>query len=444
MTRSEPEHGTPTGDIAHNAPASSPHDGKKPGDVPPMPSRWMFAIVILGAACLLGYGGYKHWALDHEAAVTQKETIDFVPTVRTITAQADGKPIKLTLPGQTDAFDVSSLYPRATGYIAERRVDIGSRVKKGDLLVRIAAPDTDRQLDQARAQLKQVQATIAQAQASLDQSKAALALANVNYKRSDSLIQRGYDTGQNHDTQQNNVTSQQASVETAAAGIKVAQANEQAQEATVARLLTLTQFEEVRAPYDGIVVTRGVDVGDLVNADSKTGNPLFTVASDAIIRVTVHVPQTNAVAIHDGLEAGVVVPQIANRVFTGKIARSSVALLNSSRTLTTEVDVNNRDGALRPGLFVNVTFEIPRQHPNVVIPAETLIFNQNGLQVAVLEGDDQVRMQPITIYRDFGKTVELADGLKGGEKVLVSPPPELTDRSKVKTEPPKPQEQAQQ
>ena len=133
---------------------------------PPLPSKMVFVVVLLGAAGLLGYGGYKHWALDAEATATQKETIDFVPTVRTISAQADSKPTKLTLPGETDAFDVASLYPRATGYIAERRVDIGSRVKKGDLLIKIAAPDTDRQLDQARAQLKQVQATIAQAQAS--------------------------------------------------------------------------------------------------------------------------------------------------------------------------------------------------------------------------------------------------------------------------------------
>ena len=118
------------------------------------------------------------------------------------------------------------------------------------------------------------------------------------------------------------MTSQQASLETATAGIKVAQANEQAQQATVDRLLTLTQFENVVAPFDGIITTRGVDVGDLVNADSKTGNPLFTVAKDAIVRVTVHIPQTNAVAIRDGLEAKVIVPQMPSRTFTGKIARS--------------------------------------------------------------------------------------------------------------------------
>lgn len=420
------------------------HDAPGGGadDVPPLPSKWVFILVFLVGAALLGYGGYKHWALDADAAATQQETINFVPSVRTITAKAEDQPVKLTLPGETDAFDYASLYPRATGYIAERRVDIGSRVKKGDLLLRIAAPDTDRQLDQARAQLKQVQATLAQAQASVDQAKANVALANLNLKRSTDLTKRGYDTVQNHDTQQTNVTSQQAALETALAGVKVALANEQAQQATVDRLVTLTQFEEVRAPFDGIITTRGIDIGDLVNADTKTGAALFTIAKDAVVRVTVHIPQQNAVAIHDGLEATVTVPQIPNRTFRGKIARSSVALQNSSRTLTTEVDVPNPDGVLRPGLFVNVTFDVPRLRPNVVLPAEALIFNQNGLQVAVVQ-DDQIHMQPITIYRDFGRSVELQDGLQGGEAVVLSPPAELQDGSKVKVQQKKPEEQAE-
>ncbi len=427
-------------DTAPQETAANKHSGG--GEPPPAPSKWIFFFVLLGVAALLGYGGYKHWALDADASQTQRETIDFVPTVRTIVAEADGKPTKLTLPGGTAAFDNASLYPRATGYISERRVDIGSRVKKGDLLLRIAAPDLDRQLDQARAQLKQVQATMTQAQATLDQAKAGASLADLNYKRSKDLVQRGYETVQNNDTQQTNVATQQASLGTANAGIKVAAANEQAQQATVDRLVTLTQFEEVRAPFEGIIVTRGVDTGDLVNADSKTGVPLLTIAKDAVIRVTVNIPQSNAVAIHDGLNASIAVPQIPGRIFVGKIARSSVALLNTSRTLTTEVDVPNPDGTLRPGLFVNVSFEIPRVRPSVVLPAEALIFDQRGLQVAIVQ-DDQIHMQPISIYRDFGKTVELRDGLQGGETVVLSPPSDLIEGSKVKVEPKKPQEQAQ-
>ena len=247
---------------------------------------------------------------------------------------------------------------------------------------------------------------------------------------------------QNNDNQKTQVNSQQAMVETAEAGIKVAAANEEAQQATVDRLQTLTRFEQVVAPFDGIVTTRGVDNGDLVNADTKTGAPLFTVTADRVLRVTVHVPQANAFAIRDGLEADVNLPQMPGRTFTGRIARSSVALLNSARTLDTEVDVQNPDGALRAGSFVNVTFNVPRLRPNVVLPAEALIFNQGGLQVMTVQ-DEEAHYQKIAIYRDFGKTVELRDGLNGGEQVVVNPPPDLPDGAKVKEKPrAKPQEEA--
>ena len=410
-------------------------------DPPPLPRKRVFVIAILVVVCLLAYGSYEHFATYEIATETQQETKDYVPEVQTITAEVDGAPINLSLPGQTEAFDTATIYPRATGYVAERKVDIGSRVKTGDLLIRIAAPDLDQQLAQARGQLEQTKAAQAQAQASLDQSKANLALANVTFKRTNKLTQQGFETVQNNDNQQTQVQSQQASVETSQAGIKVAAANTQAQQATVDRLVALTQFEEVRAPFDGIVTTRAVDIGDLVNADTKTGSPLFTVAKDNVLRVAVNVPQANALSIRVGLEADVTLPQMPNHPFTGKIARSSVALQNSARTLDTEVDVANPQGTLRPGSFVTVTFHLPRVQPNVVLPAEALIFNQHGLQVATVQ-DDEIHLQTVTVYRDFGKTVELRDGLSGGEQVVLSPPIDLTDHSKVKIKEKAPEEQA--
>jgi RND family efflux transporter MFP subunit len=407
---------------------------------PPAPRKRVFVLPALIVVGLLAYGGFKHWETDRMAAQAQEEAIDFVPEVQTITAKADPTDVTLTLPGETQAFDVATIYPRATGYVAERRVDIGSRVKAGDLLIHIAAPDLDQQLAQAKAQLLQVQASLGQSNAQLDQAKANLALANVTFNRTNQLTARGYETVQNNDNQRTQVQSQQAGVETAQAGIKVAEANVKAQEATVDRLTALTAFEDVRAPFDGIVTTRGVDKGDLVNADTKTGSPLFTLAKDRILRVTVHVPQSDAFAIRDGLSADVRLPQMPSRSFPGRIARSSVALLNSARTLETEVDVDNPSGDLRPGAFVNVSFSIPRDRPNVVLPAEALIFNQNGLQVATIQ-DDEVHLQKVTIYRDFGKTVELRDGLVGGEQVVLSPPSDLSDHAKVKVKE-RPEEQA--
>ena len=433
-----------------NAPAQQPH-GEAPRkevpfaerEAPPPPRKRVFFIVALVACGLLGYGAFEHFLTYQRASETQQEAIDFTPEVNTITAKAESDPVKLTLPGQTEPFSQSTIYPRATGYIAERRVDIGSRVKKGDLLIRISAPDLDQQLAQGKGQLAQTVAAQAQAQASLDQAKANLTLAQVTSQRYQKLTTQGYETVQNNDNQKTAVQSGGANVESAQAGIKVADANTKAAQATVDRLQALVAFERVDAPYDGIITTRGVEVGDLVNADSKTGNPLFTIASDKVLRVTVHVPQANAFAVKDGLFATAYLPQKPEQTFSGKIARSSVALLNSARTLDTEVDVDNPNGALRPGAFVNVTFDVPRLHPNVVLPAEALVFNKNGMQVAVVQ-DNEVHLQTISIYRDFGKTVELRDGLNGGEQVVNNPPVDITEHMKVKVKQKPPEEQAKQ
>ena len=412
-------------------------------EVPPLPRKRWLALVPLVLLCLLGYGAFEHFQSYQRASDTQQEAISFVPEVSTIIAKAEDQPVKLTLPGQTEAFYQSTIYPRATGYVAERKVDIGSHVKRGDLLIRIAAPDLDQQLAQAKGQLAQTIAAQAQAQATLDQAKANLELAKVTSQRYQKLTTQGYETVQNNDNQKTAVQSGGANVEAGEAGIKVALANTKAQQATVDRLQALVAFEVVDAPYDGVITTRDVEVGDLVNADSKTGNPLFTIAYDKVLRVTVHVPQANAFAIKDGLVATAYLPQKPEQTFTGKIARSSVALLNTARTLDTEVDVDNPTGALRPGAFVNVSFAVPRLHANVVLPAEALVFNQHGMQAAVVQ-DDEIHMQPISIYRDFGTSVELRDGLNGGEQVVINPPVDLHEHSKVKVKQKPPEEQAKE
>jgi HlyD family secretion protein len=418
-------------------PQAGANDGGhgKSAAVPPPPSKWLLVGVLLVVACVLALGAWGHWQTNAAAEATQREAIDFVPAVRTAITKRLSDPIETTLPGQTDAFDRANIFARATGYIAERMVDIGSAVKKGDVLVKIASPDLDRQLDQAVAQLGQVQAALAQAQAQVSLSEANLKLGHLNYDRSDDLVKKGFDTYQNHDTQEANVSSQQANVETATAGVKVAQANIEAQQATVNRLRTLTEFERVLAPFDGVVTVRNVDTGDLVNADTGGGTPMFTMVRDDILRVAVSVPQSLAIAMRDGLDAKIRVFELPGRTFAGKVARSSGALLSASRTLAVEVDVDNSAHALRAGMFVNVTFAVPREHPNVVVPAEALIFNQQGLRVAVVNADKTVHLQPVTVYRDFGGTIELSDGLNGGETIVLAPPTNLQEGGKVKVTP---------
>jgi HlyD family secretion protein len=420
--------------IAKELPAGNDpvHGAKPPAGPPPPPSKRLLLTVLLIAGGVLAFGAYGHWQTKAAAEETQREAIDFVPAVRTTTTKLLADPIETTLPGQTDAFDRANVFARATGYIAERMVDIGSPIKQGDILARIASPDLDRQLDQAVAQLGQVQAALAQAQAQVNLAEANLKLGHLNFARSDDLVKKGFDTYQNHDSQEANVSTQQANVEAAKAGVQVAQANIEAQQATVNRLRTLAEFESVRAPFNGVVSVRNVDVGDLVNADTGGGTPMFTVVRDDILRVSVHVPQSLAIAMRDGLDAKIQVFELPGRTFAGKVARSSGALLSSSRTLSVEVDVDNAAHLLRAGLFVNVSFAIPREHPDVVVPAEALIFNQQGLRVAVVGEDKSIHLQPVTVYRDSGSTIELSDGLRGGETIVLNPPTSLQEGGKVK------------
>jgi len=400
---------------------------------PRPPSRRAFVLVAAVLLAALAWGAYGHWQRDAAATRTQEQTASFTPEVRVAVAKRLDGPVLLTLPGSVLPFDVARIYPRATGYIAERQVDIGSRVHKGDLLVRIAAPDLDQQLAQAEAQLGQMQAALLQAGAAADQARSDTQLANVTNFRTSRLAGQGWESRQNADNTRLGLSSKQAGLANAAAGVKVAEANVRAQLATVQRLQQLAEYEKVQAPFDGVVTARNIDNGDLVKADDASGGtPLFTVQRDDVVRVQVNVPQSGAVGLKDGLEAKVHVPELPGRVFTGKVARNSVALDAASRTMLAQVDVNNPDGALRPGLFVSVDFAIPRSAPSVVVPAEAVLFNGEGLRVAVVDGSNHVHLRNVSIYRDFGTTLELRDGLQGGERLALTPPADIAEGQQVK------------
>ena len=425
-----------------SAPAGGPQaegTGERKGEraraVPPPPRRGPFLVAGLAVLGLLGYGGYGHWQRRAAAAETQHRAREFVPQVRTVEAARDDGPVRLTLPGSTQAYASTALYARATGYVAERRVDIGSRVREGDLLLRIAAPDLDQQLAQAQAQYGQMEALLTQARAGVDQARSGVNLANVTNARTATLATQGWATQQNADTSSANVQTSGANLAAADAGVKVAEANLRAQGATVDRLKALAGFENVVAPFDGVVTSRSVDVGNLVNADAGGGAALFTMDRDDILRIATDVPQNLAVGMADGVPASMRVPQLPGREFSGRVARTSVSLLTSARTLTTQIDIPNADRALRPGLFVDVTFAIPRTHPDVTVPSEALVFDHTGPHVALVEGEDTVRMRPVTIERDLGTSLSLREGLEGGETVVLSPPVGLRDGGRVRIAP---------
>ncbi|MCJ2143986.1 efflux RND transporter periplasmic adaptor subunit [Methylobacterium sp. E-066] len=397
---------------------------------------WVGLLALAG----LGLLGYRHWPDPSRAASPPSQAAAKKPqTVRVAKAQRASDTLSLTQTGTTQAFDTASLYPRATGYIVERKVDIGTHVKKGDLLFRISAPDLDQQLVQAQSQILQLQAALIQARAMVDQAEANRHLADVTNRRTSTLAGSGAETRQNADTSQAGVLAQTANVDAVKAAVKVAEANIAAQEAQVARLKVLTGFEEIRAPFDGVVTTRNNDVGDAVTADTNTGLPLLTLARDDVLRMAVNVPLYAADGVRDGLEAKAEVAQLPGKVFPGRVSRSSSTLLYASRTLVTQVDIPNPDGALQAGLYITLTLAIPRVSPAVSVPNDALIFDQAGTRVAVVEagqdGSQVVRMRPVTIFRQTGTVLELRTGLDGGEQVVVGPPASLRDGDPVALRP---------
>lgn len=417
-------------DLDPLAPAKANRGDRVP---PPPPRKGPFVAAGLVLACLLLYGGYAHWTQHLAAEATRRKTIDFVPTVRTVDVQKIDKPIEITLPGETRPFDTAKIYARSTGYIVKRNVDFGSRVKKGDLMLLISSPDVDARYEQSLAQLTQLKGALTQSHATVDQAKATVALAKLTSARISQLAGRGYATQQNADNDSTSVQGATASLESAEAGVKVAEANIAAQQATIDGLKASKDFEQVLAPFDGVVSQRTVDLGDLVHADSGV-SPLLVVDRDDVLRASVNIPQTPAMSVTDGLTARITVPQMPNQAFIGRVDRSSVALLYSSRTLTTQVDIPNVRHELKAGLFVDITLTIPRTETIVPIPADALIFDQGGTQVAVVDEDDQIRMQPVVIERDLGTVLDLKKGLEGGERIVLSPPPDLHDGSKVKVD----------
>ncbi len=371
---------------------------------------------VLVVAAMVGVGVWTHTAVSNDAQQAAKTRQAAVPQVRTMQVKADNSPRQVDLPGTMQAFDSSTLYARATGYIAKRNVDIGSHVHAGDVLATIAAPDLDQQLSQARAQYLQMQAA-------LQQAIAQRGLAKVTNQRTSRLVTEGWDSRQQGDQDRTTFTSQ-----TAAVG--VAQANLAAQLAAVNRLAQLVGFEQVVAPYNGVITARDIDVGSLVSADTSTGSALFSIARADVLRVQVYVPQEYFFGLKDGQDATMTVPELPGRTFHGKVARNAATLGTSTRTLLAEVDVENRDGMLTPGLYGIVHVSEPREEPVMTVPTQAVVFGPGGLTVAVVE-DGKIVMRHLDVSADDGAQVRVRAGLKDGDKVILNPPVNLVAGERV-------------
>lgn len=378
--------------------------------------------VALVAALLLLPGSLAAGALWHHetarsVAATAKQQRSFVPSVRVAVIRPSDGVMTVSLPATTTAFEAANIFARTNGYIEKRYVDIGDRVNAGALLAEITAPELDHQISGAQATLKQDQATLHQTEASHE-------LARVTNARDSNLVKQGWLTLQQGDNDRLTLAAQEAAV-------GVAQSNVAAQEAQIKVLGQEKAYQRVEAPFDGVVTQRYVDNGSLVQSGSTM---MFTMMHSNVIRIQLYVPQDEAFGVEPGVKAVVHVPEIPNRDFPGTVTRIARALQPGSRTLLTEIDVPNSDGALSPGIYCRVDLHIPRKTPSFVVPADAIIFNENGLHVAVVK-DGSVNLQKISIARDFGKQVEVREGVAAGDLVVLNPSVDLANGSKVAPQP---------
>ena len=327
------------------------------------------ALLLLCAA--LGIGFWQHYRLHAQVMATAEQRRNFVPSVRTAPVRASDSTMAVTWPGTTEAFEQANIYARASGYISRRDVDIGSHVKAGQLLVEITAPELEHQIAQAEATLAQMKATLQQARANRD-------LAQVTWDRDKPLVQKGWVTPQQGDTDRLTLQAREAAV-------AVAEANITAQEAQLRVLNQQKAYQSVIAPFDGVITQRNVDIGSLVQADATSGTFLFTLMHSDVIRIQLYVPQNEAFGLGPGVDAVVRVPEMPGRDFPGTVTRIADALQPGTRTLLTEIDVPNPDHALSPGTYCTVELKIPRKTPSLIVPSEAIIFNREGLSVAVVE-----------------------------------------------------------
>jgi RND family efflux transporter MFP subunit len=376
--------------------------------------------VFVAVAGALAAGGWTDYAQHREVALTTREQQDFVPKVRVDTVRPSDSSRVVSLPATTSAFAAANIFARASGYIEKRYVDIGDRVKEGQVLATIVAPELDHQIAQAKATLVQLQAAQQQASANRD-------LAQDTWNRDSPLVKQGWVTPQQGVIDQQNLKAQQAAV-------GVAQANVAAQQAQLEVLSQQKIYQRVVAPFDGTITQRNVDVGTLVQADAVSATFMFTIMQSNVLRTQVYVPQSEAFGLGPGVKAEVHVPEIPGRVFPGTVTRIADALQPGTRTLLTEVDIPNPDGLLTPGIYCTIDLNIPHKVPSLAISADALIFNSGGLQVAVVEGD-VVHLRKVSVTRDLGRQVEVSEGVKPGDQLVLNPPVELADGAKVATQP---------
>jgi membrane fusion protein, multidrug efflux system len=327
-----------------------------------------------------------------------------IPTVAVAPPDAKLLTATLDLPGRLEAYYRAPIFARVSGYLKSWSADIGAKVKAGQVIAEIEAPDLDQQLLQARADLASQQASAKLSEATLNRRRTLIA--------------------------SNFVSMQEIDERTADLSNKIAAVN--SGQANVERLEALAGYKKITVPFDGVVTARDTDVGALINAGGGSGPAMFVISDITKLRVYVNVPQSFVPAIKIGAKAVIKVPDYPNRTFDATVEASSQSVDVGSGTTRMQLALDNTKGELMPGGYANVKMSLARDALPLHIPASALIFNQNGLRVATVGPDDKVLFKTVTIARDLGRDIELASGISPDDRIITAPPDGLADGDQVR------------
>lgn len=396
-----------------------------PDDLPPVSGGGIVLVVVVVLVlfgALFAIGWFPHSKKQTEAKNEAAEQQGAKPIVEVVKPKRSNGSFDLVLPGDVRANQSTSIYARTNGYLKQLPpgIDVGAKVKAGQLIAEISAPEIDAQLEGSKASLEQAKVVVGRATNEFNFNKA-------TFERFTGLSQTGGVTGQQLD-------EKRSAFNIATSSLKAAQANVLAAEASVKQYAELQSFQKVVAPFDGVVTARNYDAGALIStANSAAGKELFKVEQTDVLRAYVNVPQTNVTDVKIGQEAELLVRdgERADVPFKGKVARTTGAVNMATRTMSVQVDVPNPDYKLVPGLYGQVRFKIKQERPAIVLPTSAMVFGAEGMRVAVLEDGDKIKFKAVTIGRDFGSEAEIATGLTGDERVVANPGERLVDGVEV-------------
>jgi membrane fusion protein, multidrug efflux system len=404
----------------HARPAQAEvHDGEYLPHVLRIGTAGVAVFAMLFVAVLVGLfllGWYPHRQLQADIQADLAATRDALPVVAISTPKKQAQTRRVMLPADVQAFQHTLIFARANGYLKKLSVDIGQRVEAGQLLAEIEAPEVDAQLERARAAVREAEANVQKTE--------------VDQTLGESTLQRYNSIDPKAITQQQ-VDEVRAQLRRAVTSVDVARASLASSQAEVRQLEAQQGFQKVIAPFSGVITARNVDVGALISSSSGgSTKELFQIDQVDTLRVFVKVPQDYATAARPGKPAELKVGNYPNRVFAGTVVRSSGSIDPDSRTLRVEVDVPNRENLLLPGMYGQVTLEVTRDRPVVLIPTSAMIYDATGLSVATVQGG-RIKLQRVTAGQDMGTEMEITDGLTGSESVISNPGGRLEDGAEV-------------